>query len=206
MVTNTPTQGQQQPTSQGSEFNTQEFLVNQLIGRLATSTLVQVKKVTPPSDPVGAVGTVDVQPMVSQIDGAGNATPHGTIYGIPYFRLQGGVNAIVLDPKIGDIGLAVFCSRDISAVKSTKKVAPPGSRRRYDWADGIYIGGCLNVTPTQYIIFRDDNGIEIHSPKDVKITCATAEINASTSVTVTSPTSTFNGNVIVNGDLTVNGP
>ena len=82
-------------------------------------TLVQVVAVTNDGG-VEPVGFVDVHPMVAQVDGKGQPTPHGVIYGLPYIRVQGGSNAVILDPQVGDIGLAVFCAQDISKVKATK--------------------------------------------------------------------------------------
>lgn len=143
-------------------FNQLAFLAKQILNKAATTSLVLVKAVTN-SGGVSAVGFVDVQPLVHQIDGAGNATPHGTIHHLPYLRLQGGANAIILDPVVGDIGMACFCSHDISSVKRTKKAGVPGSRRRFDWADGLYIGGMLNGVPTQFIRFSSA-GIDIQAP------------------------------------------
>jgi hypothetical protein len=82
---------------------------------------------------------------------AGNPIPHDVIHNLPYFRLQGGTNAVIVDPDVGDKGFAVFCSRDISAVKRTKAIANPGSSRRFNWADGLYVGGVLNGTPANYV-------------------------------------------------------
>lgn len=126
---------------------------------MQTATLVRVEACTNDGE-LSPVGFVDVTPLVNQVDGAGNPTPHVTIFGLPYSRFQGGTSAIILDPQAGDIGVAVFASRDISKVKSTKAQANPGSLRTYDFADGIYLGGLLNGTPTQYIRFTD-SGIEI---------------------------------------------
>lgn len=171
-----------QPLEAGSgDYNSQAFLVASLLAKQQTSAVVQVKAVR--GGGMDAVGFVDVQPMVAQIDGAGNTTPHGTVHNLPFFRLQGGANAIILDPQPGDIGLAVFASRDISAVKSTRAPAQPGSRRRFDMADGLYIGGFLNGAPTQVIAFTAE-GISVTSP---------------TKVTITAPT------VAVDGDLTATG-
>jgi len=152
---------------------------------MATTTVVKVVSVSN-SGGVSPVGTVNVQPLVNQINGIGDGTPHGIVYGLPYFRLQGGADAIILDPKAGDIGIAVFCSRDISGVKSTKKISNPGSYRKFDWADGLYIGGVLNGTPSQYVRFASD-GIYIVSPSKV---------------TVTSPTVEMSGNLRVTGSIT----
>jgi len=155
--------GYQDVSDTASDLNAQAFLVDQIISRLATTTLVKVLAVSN-SGGVEAVGTVDVQPMVHQVDGAGNPTPHGTITNVPYFRLQGGADAVILDPKVGDIGLCVFCSRDISQVKKTKAPAAPASRRRYRWSDGLYVGGVLNGVPERYVRYSDD-GIEIKTDK-----------------------------------------
>jgi hypothetical protein len=102
--------------------------------------------------------------MVNMIDGIGNKTPHGTIFNLPYFRLQGGTSAIIMDPQVGDIGIALICDRDISSVKATQAVSNPGSNRLHDLADGIYIGGILNGIPTSYIQF-DSLGNIVITPK-----------------------------------------
>src|SRR6185437_3480394 len=140
-------------------------------------------------------GFVDVAPMVNQVDGIGDPQPHDTIYNLPYVRIQGGGNAVILDPVIGDIGLAVFCSRDISTVKRTKTIGNPGSRRTFDWADGLYIGGVLNGVPTQYVQFNS-SGITVKSPQTITLTGNSIVLNGATTV---------NGNVGTTGSLTNNG-
>lgn len=152
-------QGQQYLPDDGTDGNLAQFVANQVLGRISTAKLVKVIKVTNNGE-VSPVGRVNVQPLVNQIDGAGIGTPHGIVYDLPYFRLQGGSDAIICDPKEGDIGLAVICDRDSSAVKASKDIANPGSYRRFDLADGMYFGGFLNGTPVQYVRFFPD-GIEI---------------------------------------------
>ena len=169
----------------GSPFSAHSFLITQLVNKLATISIVMVKGVTNAGG-VQPVGLLDVQPMVAQVDGIGNPVPHEVINNLPYFRLQGGSNAIIIDPVVGDIGLALFCSRDISVVKRTKKPGNPGSARKYDWADGCYLGGFLNGVPSQYIQYIG-NHINVVSPGNVTITAPTVIVNASTQATVTSP-------------------
>jgi len=135
--------GQALPTDSYSAYNATTFMIKQIVARINTATLVQVKSVTN-SGGVSPVGSVDVLPLVNQVDGAGNPTEHVTVYGLPYVRIQGGTNAVIIDPKVGDIGVAVFASRDISTVKNAKKQSNPGSYRRFNMADGLYIGGVLN--------------------------------------------------------------
>lgn len=146
------------PYHMTSWFNTLDFIITQkLATRLNTTKLVQVVNVN--GGGVNPAGTVDVFPLVSPIDGNRNATPHGVVYGLPWSRVQGGANAIICDPAVNDIGYVVFSDRDISSVKNSPPTgAPsngftPGSFRTFDIADGIYAGGCLNITPTQYLIF-----------------------------------------------------
>lgn len=179
------------PQSSATEFSAIEFIVQRLISKVCTTQLVVVKAVTNAGG-VEAVGTVDVQPMVHQVNGAGQVQPHGVIHKVPYFRLQGGTDAVILDPKVGDIGVAVFAMRDISVVAKSKSLGPPGSARTYDYADGLYFGGFLNGVPTQYFRFSSA-GIEIVSPTKVTIQAPIVEVIAATGMTVTSPLAAFSG-------------
>jgi hypothetical protein len=145
---------------------------------------------------------VNVQPLVNQVSGNGTAQAHGPIYNIPYLRIQGGANAIILDPQANDIGMACFCSRDISAVKSSKAQANPGSARMWDWADGLYIGGYLNGVPNQYVQFNAD-GISVVSPTAVTLQAPQVTITASTGVTVTTPMATFSDEITVDDDAVI---
>lgn len=190
------------------EFNQISFLVRQIMSRANHATLVRVINVYPGN--VGPVGTVDVTPLVNLVDGQGNAIEHGIIYSLPYFRLQGGVNAIIIDPHVNDIGVAVFADRDISTVKKTLAAAIPATHRHSDWADGMYFGGMLNGTPSQYIEFVD-TGINIVTPGNLVLTVSgnmtanvtgTTTINSQAAVDITTPTTTINGNVLINGTIT----
>jgi hypothetical protein len=147
------------PEDATSEHNRLSYLIRSLIGRMATTTIVRIVAVESAGE-LAPVGFVDVNPLVAMIDGGGKATPHGTIHRVPYMRLQGGINAVIIDPVVGDIGIAVFASGDISAVKNNKGPSNPGSRRRNSFADALYIGGVLNGVPQQYIRFSSD-GIEV---------------------------------------------
>jgi hypothetical protein len=147
-----------------SQVAAQELIFRRLMAGTATAKLVKVLSCTNAGGEA-AVGSVSVQPLVNQIDGSGNVTPHGTVYALPYFRLQGGSSAIIIDPVAGDLGVAIFCDRDISSAKRTKGQANPGSRRMFDMADGLYIGGFLNALPVQYLQFLPNGGgINIVTP------------------------------------------
>lgn len=191
--------GLQQPTDASSDFNAQSFIVWQILRSIAGARLVEVTAVTN-SGGVSPVGFVDVQPLVNQLDGSDNAVPHAVVHNLPYFRLQGGANAVIIDPQVGDIGLAIIEDRDISSVKANKAQANPGSKRIFDMADGLYVGGFLNGAPTQYVQFSAA-GVNVVSPTKVTLQAPLVEVDASTSFTVNSPQSGFSGTVIVQGLL-----
>jgi hypothetical protein len=146
--------GQLSPEDQATDFNVITFICRQLINKISTVMPVQIVSVTN-SGGLSPAGTVDVQPLVSLLDGIGNASQHGVVHGIPYFRLQGGTNAVIIDPVVGDIGFVTCADHDISSVKATQGPATPSSRRRFSLSDGIYVGGILNGVPQQYIQFNE---------------------------------------------------
>jgi hypothetical protein len=179
-----------------SEYNSLVFTITQVLNRRHHATLVQVGAVKNAGG-VSPVGFVDVLPLVNQLDGDNNAVPHNVVHQLPYFRVQGGTDAMILDPKVGDLGLAIFADKDISSVKANKAASNPGSFRRGDMADGLYMGGFLNGTPTQFVRFST-SGIDIVSPSKVTVTAPnvevdaqTATVNAGTSAAITSPSITL---------------
>ena len=153
-----------------------------LMSRMNTCELVQVISVDG--------DTIKVKPLLSKIDANGNAVARGEIDNVPFVRIQGGANALIIDPKPNDIGMCCFASRDISMVKRARGEATPNSKRQYDISDALYIGGMLNGTPSQYIKFNGGN-IEVSTPslsalKNVSVgNGATGSFSTATGQTVT---------------------
>lgn len=205
--------GRLQPQDYGSDLNNAAFLIDEMMGRMVTMRLVQVVAVHGGAGAIAAAGTVDVLPLVSMVDGNGNVTKHVTVNGIPWFRLQGGKNAVIMDPQVGDIGYVDVSDRDISNVKKNFAQSPPGSYRTFDIADGIYVGGCLNnVAPDQYIAFTSQ-GIKIADSNGNVIQMASGGITLTGNVTVTGTLTVdqlevgeaglnITGNITATGDIT----
>lgn len=158
-----------QPNTLASEYGRTKFLIDTLLSKVCTATIVEVSSCTV-ADALGLAGTVTVTPQVQLIDSLGNTYPHGFLFNLPYIRMQGGLSAIIMDPVAGDEGLAIFAQHDISTVLATKTQSPPGSRRKFSMADGIYLGGLLNAIPTQYIqMLANAAGINMVSPGTITI-------------------------------------
>jgi hypothetical protein len=198
--------GQANPFSDASEYNTLDFIIARALDDMQTVSIGEVKAVN-----TGAQ-TVDVQILVNLVTGANTPVEHQVIAGRPYFRLQGGGNAIICDPEVGDIGVVVFASRDLTGVIAAKGAANPSSNRRFSWSDGVYFGGALNGTPTQYIQFlAAGGGINIVSPGTVAIQApattisGTANVAGDTTLQATlavAGTSTLTGAVSAPGGIT----
>lgn len=189
--------GQATAFSDANDYNALQFNIAAALAKVQTLSVVEVISCTN-SGGVSAVGTVNVKVLVNLMTGNRTAVPHGTIYNIPYSRLQGGANAVILDPVAGDIGLCGFCSRDISGVKASKGQANPGSQRMFDWADGVYIGGMLNGVPTQYVQFSSA-GITLVSPNTITLQATTVAVQGNLTVsgtTVGSGTASFDGTAV----------
>lgn len=196
--------GTAEATDNGSDFNANTFLVWSILSRVRTMQVCKVLSVTN-NGGISPVGFVTLQPLVNQLDGYGNAMPHGEIFNVPYFRLQGGANAIILDPQVDDIGWAGFADRDISSVKATKAQANPGSKRMFSMADAVYFGGILNGTPSQYIAFSA-SGIAVTSPTAITLTAPTVEVDAPTIIlngALQQGQGSNAGNATMGGTLTV---
>lgn len=183
-----------------NEFTRITYFMRRFMDSVRTATIVKVLAVTN-NGGASPVGTVDVQPLVQQADGEGNAVPLAPVYGVPYMRIQGGADAVILDPKVGDLGIAIFGDRDLSIVETTKDVGAPGSARRYSLADALYIGGLLNGTPVQFVQF-EASGITVKSPTKVTIEAPTVAVQGDMTVSgtvVTQSTITASGEVTGNG-------
>lgn len=166
--------GQLGPNDSATEHTSLVFVISQMLARFRTVALVKVQSCSN----VGLLapwGTVSATPIIKMMDGVGNTQNHGIIYNLPYIRIQGGADAIIMDPKIGDIGLALICDRDISSAKANQGSPTamdfynPSTARIANLADGVYLGGCLNGIPTRFIQFDALGNINLIAPGAVNI-------------------------------------
>lgn len=195
--------GQQTPYDTTSQLGEITFIIRQMLARMNTMKVVRVVAVHNVGG-VAQAGTVDVQPLVSQIDGNGNAQPHGIVPGVQYFRLQGGASAIICDPVDGDVGYVICSDRDTTNIKNGQSTSvTPGSFRRNDLADGVYVGGILNKVPTTYIQLTS-TGVSIVDANGNKIVTSSigitfTDVNGNQMITLPGAVNFVTGALQVNG-------
>lgn len=168
----------------------QEFIILRLLRAIHTATPVKVLAVHPGT---GHTGTVDVQPLILDQDTNGLVIAQTPAYGLPYLRIQGGRSGLVIDPVVGDRGLAVFAERDTSNVVRTRGEGAAPTDRTYSSADGFYLGGFLNDAPSQYLVM-DEEGIAVVTPDTLKL-------QAGQEVDIIAPDANVSGDVTVSGDV-----
>jgi hypothetical protein len=146
-----------------------QALILSLIKDIRTAIPVKVVAVHPGVGAPPAIGTVDVQPLVQTVDGAGKLWSLGVTYGAQFCRIQAGATAIVVDPSVNDIGLAIACDRDISSVIASAGLAAPGSARAHDISDLIYLYSVVSAAAITQYILANAEGITLLSPNTITI-------------------------------------
>lgn len=146
---------------------------------------------------------VDILPLVTRTTNTGEPIPNVAVYGATVFRLQRGNSAVIMNPVVGDIGIAMYCDKDSDNARRDRVSGAPNTTRCHSRIDALYMGGLLNQQPDQFIEFAD-SAINITSPNPVNVTCSKATIIAPGGVNVDSPNSHFTGNVTADGNITDN--
>ena len=184
------------PQALASEALRQELLIRSLLLTARTAIPVKVLAVHPVEGSPPAIGTVDVQPLVQTVDGSGNRWPMAPVYGVPFMRIQAGGTAIVVDPVVNDIGLAVACDRDISGVlASGGQQSGPGSARTHHVSDLVYALSIISAAEVTQYILANASGMTLLSPQQITLQAPTINLDGAVNQT--------NGNVSMQTKLTV---
>lgn len=168
----------------GAEFKQN---VMGIMSDLNTGELVEVTAVD--SSGNSPVGFVSVKVLTLRANADNKNVQLGEIHNVPYFRLQGGANAVIVDPEVGDIGFCGFCSRDTSIVKRIRAMAPQSVYRTSDISDAFFFGGWSSKAPEQYIWFDGDN----------------VRIKATAKVIIDAPMTEVEQNMLIKGSLVTTG-
>lgn len=186
-------------------LNSIEFFIRSLISQVVSTSLpVVVTAVERKGEEAGA-GYVTVKPLLQPRNNSGDGLEVTTIPKLPYFRLQHGKAAIICDPKVGDIGLAVVAKHDISNINGSTTPKVPATYRKFDPSDSFYIGGFWGKAPEVFIHLEDEGTIKIKAPTKITMKAPECEVNASTSFTVNSAQINLNGPISGGADATFTG-
>ncbi len=195
----------QTPYAGTTQYNANEAQIEKALAKMNTIFLARIVSCSSS----GANGSKKVKaiPLIAKTDANGTAQPTPTYEELPHYRIQGGVAGFIADPQPGDIGVFVVCTRDISKVNSqTTTPQVPNSFRSFSPADAVMIATIHTKDPTTYVHCNPiDFTIKIVGPASVTVNTPQAIINATESMTVNSPESTFNGHVTIKGGLDVSG-
>lgn len=194
-----------------SEYNALVNLIKtQILTTVSTAIPVRVDFVERNADGSGA-GYLSATPLVAQTDAEGNLLAPVSIPRLPYFRYQHGTAAIICDPEVGDVGLAVFAQSDCSKLSGGTEPQTPGSFRAFDMSDGFYIGGFWGKKPETYIHIEQSGTVHVVA-KTVTTDCETSvvnckqsTVNADTHTDLTTPEMKLTGKLIVTGLITGTG-
>lgn len=195
-----------------SELNALHFMIQSIVkGMVNTAIPVRVDSVNRTGEGNGAE-YLSATPLVEMRTASGEAIPNVSIPKLRWFRLQHGTAAIIVDPKPGDIGLAIFAQQDVSALNGEATPVQPGSFRCFDMSDGFYIGGFWGKKPTTFIHLEEEGTIHVVAPQSINeetpaltIKCDTARVEASSSVTLDTPATSCTGTLTVTGLITGKG-
>ena len=198
--------------SGASEFNALSFMMEQMIkGLVNTAIPVRVDSCTKPGVG-GAAGYVSATPLVQQRGADGNALMPVSLPQLPYYRVQAGTAAVVLDPQPGDIGLAVFSQQDASNVKEgTSEPVQAGSFRCFDMSDGFFVSCHYGQTPTTYVHLDPEKGeVTVKAPTKITLDAPTIELKGSLQMgnaagSGTGDTMKITGNLDVTGSVKTDG-
>lgn len=179
----------------------------------------------------GSTQTVDVQPSVGIKNRDGTTTQQATILNVPYQQPASSLGGTVFPVAAGDNVLLVFCMRGIDTWKygdgglnspsdfrmfsnldcvaipciAPTKNAPTSTSKHsgdYSLGDTITYNGSTEIIqkPDGTTIVNSPAKVIVNSP-EVEVNSQNVVVNASTSVIVNSPSTTFTGNVSVQGHL-----
>lgn len=134
--------------------------------------------------------------------------PQPDVFDVPFFVLSAnrGDAKITMPIAVDDLVLILFSDRDYETYLDTdgQSLVKCKNIKTHDYNPILALpsfytpASATEVSSSDIAIENGSTTIKISPDGDINI-------NTSTAVNVTSPTSTFNGNVVVNGDMSVNG-
>ncbi len=152
-----------------------------------------------------ATNRAQVQPLIVMVNTLNQQIPRAQIASIPVLQIGGGGFVISLPIKTGDLGWIKANDRDITFFLKNYAQSAPNTQRRHKFSDAVFIPDSfmkdvvINAEDEDNLVIQNLDGtvrIAIWDDK-VKITAP--------SVIIDTPETTCTGNLIVNGDINIDG-
>jgi hypothetical protein len=193
-----------------NESSTLDYALTQRLLQINTCLACKILK-------VNSNKTCDVQSILNLIDANGKPIIPPIQYEVPYIDMVGNNCGFEIEYIEGEIVWVNYSQRDLTNLKSIWNVTQdpsnllnPNSNRQFNLSDGIIIGRISPKIPTIKVkvtsngidIVGNDKPITINTTGDVTANCNNANITATGSTTIISPTINLTGNVIISGAMT----
>lgn len=168
---------------------------------------------------------VDIQPCIDVLWPDGSTEPRATIKNIPVIFPATSTSALTMPISVGDTVACFFSMRAMEIFnEGDGKPSPPNNFAKFDKKDAYVVPGLFTKqgsinNPSNRTLTHDTKDLvlahNIGTPNEVEvrltpsgsviINCKTAVINATDSLEVNSPSTTWNGDMEFNGNNTMNG-
>ena len=176
---------------------------------------------------------VDIQPAVNQRLVNGMVAQRPPILGVPVIFPCSKTAAFTFPINVGDTGCAVFSMRSLEAWKAGEGYpTAPLNSAQFDPQDAVFFPGLqppgvsvnnpnkrvwLHDTKDAVLVnnigtaeevevrLKASGDININTTKNVSVNCNTATIVADSSISISAPTTTWDGDIILNGNISQSG-
>lgn len=223
---------QAQPSRDPANDGTLTGMLREVMGKMAQGLEDCLPAVVVAFDRTSNRATV--KPMVQVLTTAGETVSRAQLVSVPVFQIGGGGFILNFNLKPGDLGWIKASDRDTSLFLQSYNEQRPNTKRTHSFSDGLFFpdvmrGYTINGEDAENAVLQNLDGtcrvaiwpdrVKITAPR-VVVETEVAEINATTSATVTTetatvvasasatidtPETTITGNATINGDLQVDG-
>jgi len=167
-------------------------------------------------DRVSNIATV--QPMIKIVATNGESLNRAQIASVPVFQCGGGGFMLNFNLKAGDLGWIKATDRDMSLYLQGGTEQEPNTHRMHSFNDGFFIpdilsGFTIDGEDMENAVWQTLDGtvrialwpdrVKVTAPR-VVIESPIVEVNATSSVTLTTPTTHMTGDLQVDGNITSN--
>lgn len=173
------------------------FFGEKLIQKINTITLAKVISANPSSK------RLQITPLINGLNADNTPITPPTIYDVPYCAIRGGNAGIITEFAVGDTVVVGFCQRQIDNTKQNMNQSTPSLLRYFSLQDAVVLAHWSNNNPSVFLKLTSGEVVLESQALPITInTTNTIAINAN-NATIKSTNVTLQGDVTINGSLTI---